>query len=164
MNCLNCNNETNNPKFCSRSCAATYNNKMYPKRHLTNTCKNCGTKISRDRTYCRPCFGKERMNDWSTYTIGDLRSRYNYQKNTRIRSLARNWYRRSDKPKQCACGYDKHYEVCHIKSVNSFEDHELVTTVNSLNNLIALCPNCHWEFDNLASPGGVEPLDFHPTV
>ena len=35
--CFNCQKETINSKFCSRSCANSYNNKLKPKRHLTDT-------------------------------------------------------------------------------------------------------------------------------
>jgi len=50
----------------------------------------------------------------------------------------------------CAiCGYTNHYEICHIKSVSSFPpDALIVKEINNINNLIALCPNHHWEFDN----------------
>lgn len=40
--CLTCQSETKNPKFCSKSCAATFNNKGV-RRHgsALPTCKNC---------------------------------------------------------------------------------------------------------------------------
>jgi hypothetical protein len=43
INCLNCNTLTSNPKFCTLKCAASYNNKISPKR-IANLkhCKNCG--------------------------------------------------------------------------------------------------------------------------
>jgi predicted restriction endonuclease len=72
-----------------------------------------------------------------------------YQINSRIRELARNIYRQSDKPKQCLiCGYYLHYEVCHIKSISDFSPDTPISIVNDLSNLIALCPNHHWELDN----------------
>lgn len=47
--CLNCGKEHNKPKFCSRSCSATYNNKKFPKRSRTawetSVCKHCGVKF-----------------------------------------------------------------------------------------------------------------------
>ena len=43
------------------------------------------------------------------------------------------------------CGYDKHVEIAHIKSVSEFSGD---TKINDINNLISLCPNHHWEFDN----------------
>lgn len=30
----------------------------------------------------------------------------------------------------------------------SFSMDSLISEINSLENLIYLCPNCHWEFDN----------------
>ena len=47
------------------------------------------------------------------------------------------------------CGYDKTYEVAHIKAVSEFSDDALISEINDINNLIALCPNHHWEFDHL---------------
>ena len=56
---------------------------------------------------------------------------------------------RSSVPKYCKnCGYDKHVEVCHIKSISEFDKTSLISEINSLDNLIYLCPNCHWEYDH----------------
>lgn len=44
--CLQCGEETNNPKFCSSSCAAKYNNKKR-KKPFTK-CVNCGEDIGRN--------------------------------------------------------------------------------------------------------------------
>lgn len=66
-----------------------------------------------------------------------------------IRRHAERVYSASSKKKCCyKCGYDKHYEICHIKAVSKFDDNALIQDINSIDNLIALCPNCHWEFDN----------------
>ena len=46
------------------------------------------------------------------------------------------------------CGYDKHVEVAHIKSVSSFDDNATIGEINDITNLVGLCPNHHWEFDN----------------
>ena len=51
-------------------------------------------------------------------------------------------------PSCAKCGYDKHVELCHIKDIANFDDDSLLSEVNSRNNIIQLCPNCHWEFDN----------------
>ena len=48
-NCINCNKETLNPRFCSRSCAAIFNNKV-PKRKSQSQivkCLNCDKDIRR---------------------------------------------------------------------------------------------------------------------
>ena len=66
-----------------------------------------------------------------------------------IATNARTIYMASNRPKQCACcGYDKHFEVAHIKAVSSFDKNVLLSEINAEDNLIALCPNHHWEYDN----------------
>lgn len=39
--------------------------------------------------------------------------------------------------------YDKHIEIAHIKSVAEFDDSVTIAEINSIDNLIALCPNHH---------------------
>jgi predicted restriction endonuclease len=46
------------------------------------------------------------------------------------------------------CAYNKHVEVSHRKAVSQFPDTARVVEINSIHNLIALCPNHHWEYDN----------------
>ena len=46
------------------------------------------------------------------------------------------------------CGYDNHIEVAHIKPISSFDDNTKLSEINHKNNIVALCPNHHWEFDN----------------
>lgn len=90
---------------------------------------------------------KEIMN----LTKGEIFSKYNNwtQSRVTIQRDAKINYKKSNKPKCCViCGYDKHYEVAHIKSVSSFDDATLVSEINNIDNLIALCPNHHWEYDN----------------
>jgi 5-methylcytosine-specific restriction endonuclease McrA len=66
-----------------------------------------------------------------------------------IRWHARAVVMKSDKQKTCCrCGYNKHTEVCHIKSIQSFNDNSTLEQINHPDNLMLLCPNCHWEYDN----------------
>jgi len=52
--------------------------------------------------------------------------------------------------KKCEnCGYNKHVEIAHKKAISTFDKSTLLSEINHPSNLIALCPNCHWEFDNL---------------
>lgn len=61
---------------------------------------------------------------------------------------ARTIYNQSNKLKHCiVCGYKNHYEVAHIISVSDFPDDVFVSDINNLDNLVALCPNHHWEYD-----------------
>lgn len=39
-------------KFCSRSCAASYNNRRFPKRKPEHECATCNTPVSAIRKYC----------------------------------------------------------------------------------------------------------------
>ena len=153
MKCIKCQTETSNPRFCSRSCATSWNNKATPKRILTNKyCKICKKLLVRtshcDRNVvCREC--NPQIVDWSKITYGKMKCKQTYQRNSRIRSLARQLYRRSNKPKQCAvCHYDKHYEVCHNPPISSYSTDTPVSVINDLNHLVALCRNHHWEYDN----------------
>jgi 5-methylcytosine-specific restriction endonuclease McrA len=55
--CAQCNThllqEKKNNKFCSSSCAATYNNKLFPKRvAVTHKCKGCDTVVKGLGKYC----------------------------------------------------------------------------------------------------------------
>ena len=147
--CLNCGNITTNPKFCSKSCAASYNNKLFPKKKAKkqHKCIICGIAVTKDRKYCDE--HNPQKVDWSKVTIADTLYSNSNPSNSyaRIRDNARCLYKKSDKPKACICGYDKHYEICHIKAIKDFDKDTPIVVVNSLDNLVALCPNCHWEFD-----------------
>ncbi len=146
-------------KFCNRSCAGTYNNNKSPKRTKKDCyCKECNCLIQNKkkengkgyliRTVCDACLEKRKF--FSNYTKKQHYDNYeipHYAK-VHITKNARKTYQESDKPKQCIyCGYDKHYEVCHVKAIADFEDNDLIGTINNIDNLIALCPNHHWEFD-----------------
>lgn len=51
-------------------------------------------------------------------------------------------------PKCVKCGYSIHVDVAHVKSVSSFDNSVTIREINSIDNLIGLCPNHHWEYDN----------------
>ena len=149
MKCLNCGAETLNPKFCSTSCAARYNNRLFPKRKRQQFfCKTCGAEAKYRRSYCEAC-DPTKPRDFSAVTIAEIRQRARYQANAWIRQLARRTYDASDQPKCCSrCGYSKHFEVCHVRPIQDFPDDTPMSVGNSLDNLAALCPNCHWELDH----------------
>lgn len=158
MECLSCQSETENPKFCSRSCAAIYNNKKSPKRKLTRKCahEDCNCIVRNYRsTLCEHHFQERFKNKKEIIlqtTVGEYRERnklhHRSSIHAHIRGFARTWFKNLIKKPCAACGYDKHVELCHIKPMSSFSDDSLVGEVNHENNIIQLCPNCHWEFDN----------------
>jgi hypothetical protein len=150
ISCVQCGIATRNPRFCSVKCAGQCNN--IPRIAY---CKGCQQPISdrwTGRKYCDVCRYTKNPNfkNWDTITFEDLRAtRSTFQAHAHIRGLARRAYLRSKKPRYCVlCGYRHHYEVCHIKPISEFSDTETVGKINSVDNLIALCPNCHWEVDH----------------
>ena len=137
--------------YCSRSCSAKVNNKIKPKRKKEGKCKGCNVEINSSYTWCGKC--------WKHRTLG--RSVCNKTKlELTIKNGGGNTYRKirnharivANKvgllKKPCKCGYAKHVELCHIKSIKSFPDDALASEINHIDNLVQLCRNCHWEFDN----------------
>lgn len=146
--------------FCSSSCAAKYNNKQHPKRSPENRCKSCGEPISTAVTYCKVCYGLTLI---AGKQYKELTRNKNYQRNSQVREHARKSYWRSDLTKQCLiCGYDKHVDVCHVKEISAFPDDALISEINDLSNLIALCKNHHWEYDRrLMEENDLRKIDLH---
>lgn len=161
MKCLNCNNDTTNPKFCSRSCSATYNNTGKRKatgKYLEDKCSKCGihlnkTKHDDHRKLCPSC-KLTRKDEYLCLTLNEYQTRLSVQDkhpswvNANIRNFARSWYKHLTKLPCAKCGYMKHVELCHKKPLSSFPKTATIGEVNSVDNIIQLCPNCHWEFDN----------------
>lgn len=148
IKCLHCSKEFSRSggKYCSRSCAASRIGRLKPKRVRKITfCKRCKTGACNKRqTVCLAC----RENTLNT-TLAELRDRRSHQKNTHVRDHARRVYRKSNRPRKCIiCQYDLHYEVCHKKAIESFPLTATLAEVNNIDNLVALCRNHHWEFDN----------------
>jgi hypothetical protein len=163
MFCLNCNKETQNPKFCGRSCSTAYNNKLNPRKKLEGIC-SCGKVISKTRKYCVDCRNTN-SEEYRKMTLAEFQKRSSVKgkhpswKNAHLRHFARRWHKeRIIEPCQ-NCGYDKHVEVCHIKPVRDFLPTATLGEVNAKENVVFLCPNCHWEFDNglLTLSEGLEP-------
>lgn len=129
--------------FCSKSCSAIFNNNQRSlKKELKITLSIEAKKNKKPKQF----------SFLDNMTKKDLFDKYkNYQSaRSKIQKHARYIFQNSKKNKYCLeCGYDKHYEVCHKKSVSSFnDDANIVNEINNIDNLIALCPTHHWEFDN----------------
>ena len=152
MICPNCSNETSNPKFCCRRCAIVFYNRTVPKRKLKKKCKNCSALILAVRTYCSDC-QKVGPNGYSKYkTLGDVVLKYRQygaaNRFSLIRGRARNLLRRLGKTACFVCSYAIHVEAAHVKPISEFPMEALLSEINSPENIIALCPNHRWEFDN----------------
>lgn len=147
MYCSNCKKETNNQKYCSRSCSTSANNHLHPKRKPVHFCETCKTPVSASRRWCVKC--SQRGTSPIQYRrICDIQHKAKYQISAYIRLHARSVYKSSSRPTCCEhCGYNKHFEVCHKKAIKDFDATTLIMEINDPSNLIGLCPNCHWELD-----------------
>lgn len=140
----------NNRKYCSSSCAATQNNKIYPKRSLEkqNKCVDCEKKTKAQR--CLECRKVFTISNYGTRTKGEFKSssaRHKYQK---IRNHAHKVIElHSEIPRFCKiCEYSLHVDLAHIKPISDFEDSALLNEINNIENLVYLCRNHHWEQEN----------------
>ncbi len=146
--CLSCGQQTLNPKYCSRRCAAIANNQAKPKRlRRRYFCQVCGSEAGHRRKFCER--HSARSKPTAHTTLAEIRQRARYQANARIRQMARRAYRDLALPLACCvCGYATHVEICHKHSIAEFPDLTLVAEVNARDNLVCSCPNHHWEFDH----------------
>lgn len=144
--CLYC-GEKCKYKFCDKSCAASHNNRVSPKRKRKNVCRKCPAKIRSNRKHCEACHEKL-LSSYNTRTLDEcvgLRTDANRYRN--IRNAAKRVI--LDRPQICiCCEYDKHVETCHIKPIYEFIGSATVGEINHPDNIALLCRNCHWEFDH----------------
>lgn len=146
MKCLCCQKETSNPKYCSRSCAAKVSNKT-PKRKKTKVCKTCSECIFNSRTYCSSCWDKRKTALDMTLEEAIYDKHHKSSAFALIRSRARTVMKNVSSCQNC--GYSKHVEICHVRPISKFPKDTLISEINDKTNLVALCRNCHWEFDHL---------------
>lgn len=155
----NCNNLTNNPKYCCRSCSATHSNALFPKRKTKKKCIVCNEPVKSFRHSKCPKHHDEYIkykseNMYQDKTVGEYRNMTSVKDkhpswlHSHIRIFNRTWNRDLIKLPCAKCGYKLHVELCHIKSVSSFSNESLLSEINHPNNNIQLCRNCHWELDN----------------
>jgi tRNA threonylcarbamoyladenosine modification (KEOPS) complex Cgi121 subunit len=160
VKCLNCQKKfekrncdiVNSPNhYCSRSCAAIKNNQN-PNRKIkkkTKKCKICGELIYKSRQKCPKCIENFAPPD---YTLKEAIYEQHHKSSAfaLVRSRARILGKQLGLNKCSHCGYDKHVEIAHIKAIKDFSLSTKISTINHPSNIIALCPNCHWEFDHKA--------------
>ena len=142
--------------FCSRSCSASLNNAKNnnPKRRPKKACVICTRSVRTKLDICHKC-NKDKfpnINENSTLEqmiaiLNDKGWHSDYW-HSRIRQKNRLKHKKLTKLPCYNCGYDKHVHLCHIKPVSQFPITATIKQVNSSSNVVQLCPNCHWEFDN----------------
>lgn len=141
MFCLYCKFETSNPKFCSKSCAAKYNNRKFPKRSGEGICKTCKVSISSARSYCSDCWDGNKtihLNKLNKWISGEWSGGTARGLSNTVRSYL------LEQSNYCCskCGFNKNHP----------DDNKTILEINHINgdgtdhkkeNLEVLCPNCH---------------------
>lgn len=146
--------------FCNHSCSAEYNNKnrvletdiIWEYNGKTkkgyNKCPICGELKFYTSKLCKKCSDKEKYlvkeRTLGSYIDG---KQYLTSKCGEIRKDARKTIENSKVEKVCAyCKnheFDEILEVHHIKGILEFDSETTIKEINSLPNLIWLCPNHH---------------------
>ena len=140
--------KTGGQRFCSRSCAAKVNNKLFPKRTPSEVsdgiCKHCGKDFSGQdgwkRINCcsRECSGKytkkQMIDGWLSGELGT--TKHGLSKAIRVFLI-------EQAGSKCSrCGWSEVNET--TKSVPLQIDHVDGNAFNNApENLVVLCPNCH---------------------
>ena len=139
MKCLNCNEETKNPKFCSRSWNVTYNNKQNHWRNQKGILKgisNCIICNKECKTY------KSRFCSSKCQNIHSMFDRV-FSKTASPRTLKK--YIIYTEGNKCGvCGitdWNNKPIVMDLEHIDGNSDN------NDLTNLCLICPNCHSQTD-----------------
>jgi hypothetical protein len=134
--------------YCSQRCAV----QSLPKKQPQGKCYDCQAPIRSGWKRCTTCHSKL-YPDPRPLTLKEIKDRYTtlgdkYGVNWR-RVISAYAKRILDIPSSCqVCNYEKHVQICHIKSKTSFPDTATIGEINSPDNVVFLCPNCHWELDH----------------
>lgn len=65
-----CSKPTLNPRFCSKSCAATVNNSASPKRRPESVCSGCHTPVRSGVRLCSECLSRKREEEVARERLG----------------------------------------------------------------------------------------------
>jgi hypothetical protein len=122
--CINCNELTKNPKFCSHTCSAIIGN---AKRKIIKHCVLCETITSNPRYCSHKCSAEHRQH--RHFKLQEQTNSYN-------KTYILNHY-----GNQCQkCGiteYNNELIVMELEHIDGDSDN------NNFDNLTLLCPNCH---------------------
>ena len=132
MNCKHCSKETTNPKFCSSSCAATYNNTGRMK--VIKNCLGCGEVITENRSRHRKYCSNKCQADHRSSTLIE---NGNYSSHS-----AKTYLIKKHGAKCMDCGWGETNPFTN-KIPIELEHIDGNGENNALDNLKLLCPNCH---------------------
>lgn len=135
----------NKMKFCSKSCAArsaAQTKKDSSKKTKTKMCSCERRRIRVQSIQCRLCA----IEEFNALTIREAKDRWGKNFHSSLRGRARYHYSRN---LSCyVCDYSLHVDIAHIKAIVDFPPEATLAEVNAPTNLVALCPNHHWELDH----------------
>lgn len=133
--------------FCSQSCAATFNNRKYPKRGDSKPkyCKNCGKELlgdKRQNTYCDlVCFNEYRNKDYIKKWLAGKKSGTT-KSGKYLSEIVRNYLLEKSNYSCELCGWSEINPITGKVPVQI--DHKDGNASNNRpDNLRVLCPNCH---------------------
>jgi len=133
-------------RFCNQSCAARYNNFLSTSprnKPKLRVCSMCHDEYTRPQggtaVRCRKCMGIV-LSLLPTKTKSECIVED-------IRRHARTILRRLGHRTCQICAYKHRVDCCHIKPIKAFLPTALVSEINAVKNLAALCPNHHVELD-----------------
>lgn len=106
----------------------------------------CGREVAYKTKRCRPCWAIVKRDLALDKTVAEIKIEAG---SLRWTDHVRYFSRKMHEFVKCAeCGYDTHVEVAHIKDIANFDDNATIREINHQRNVVGLCPNHHWEFDN----------------
>lgn len=140
--CLYCSSNTSNPKFCSKSCAAKYNNHANPKRKKrTVYCLNCNEPLDRTQNiYCSiNCHQEDRQNQLISAWLENRED--GLSTNGTARNYVKRWLRNTRGDKCELCGWSEvNPKTGTVPVVADHIDGDYRN--NRPENLRLICPNC----------------------
>lgn len=141
--CFNCEAETTNAKYCSRSCAVKTNNTTQPKRKKKDSreCASCGVKTYNAKYCTNKCqyayTNSQRIDQWLNGDVAAGSSDSGFMSKT-----VRNWMLEQADHKCTRCGWNEIHPLtgkCPLEVDHVNGDPK----DNRIENLRVLCPNCH---------------------
>jgi hypothetical protein len=154
-------------RFCNSSCAASHNNQgvarnpqggtppLRPSSRAIKPCVFCGSPTRRDKYCSKECLymhlhGYRTLEETPKEALFQRRKSWQAARSSIQAHARRTLLAHNPSPACQVCGYDLHVEVAHRRSVSDFQGSATIAVINDIGNLMALCPNHHWEHDHSA--------------
>lgn len=126
-----------------------------PERANARTkCLGCNVRIKNASSYCLKCYRQTQIQAYLNNTQPLSGYLHKCPKNPSYFVKVRQHARRVAKQLKlydsgCACcPFLIGLQVCHVNSIASYDLSTPINIVNAPNNLVILCPNCHWLQDH----------------